>query len=864
MKRREKVVTTAALRKKLLSAAAMLLVASIMLVSTSYAWLVLSAAPEVTGISTSVGGNGSLEIALLNTETYDDPTLITSAVGDSMSNEMQSVKDANITWGNLISLSDVSYGLNKISLNPSRLYIEKEGEDYVVRPTLLKTPIYDETGRIVGISKDAAMTAVYDSEKDEFPIDIGNNYGVRAVGVASNMTAEQEAVNAARAAVNTAMSDARKNARTSLSEAGSALGNIAVGIALKKGAATFTVTDIEALRDLAIDIQVSLEHIDYGIRQMYLGYVGTTLTGEELNVAREAILAESTTLSSLKSTYPTVPVPNARAEVGGDIIALLESDQAAVKTAIEACNTKIAENKAAYEQGDITKLMGPLVQYEQMTLNNYTLAELRDMNEDQLMAIVINSGDMSVVVPTGSGILSDIADFAEDYTTEVVVENVSYGGISVSEVPVTMRTESEVNPAYLAECNRFMLNFDTEGGSGTNISDYYGYVLDFAVRTNAADSYLQLQTESVNRMSGEAATDGEASSELQGGGSYMEFAFNGDVLSASKMLKLMSGLRVVFMDEDGKVLGIAALDMTMGKDAYLAAPYVVKGKVAIDDAEIEISENTCGDYSEWLTADEYNALGETTEADTETSTYVLGRDAYESALVYIAKETVSIDGSDIPVSGSTCSNYVKTLTANEYVALKDSTVKDEGGETYTLGKDAYEEFSSQYVLALPVGTEAQRSDYITALEYLSLSENHVFTIDPTTGAIKAPLYLYNFEMTLSDTSTEEDVKYTGGITLGEKLDSSAIMALEENVATKISTLVYLDGSIVNNSMVAANSTQSMTGTMNLQFSSSANLMPMNNQALFDGEDAAAPPESGSGENDSESGSGSDPAGDQTT
>ena len=51
------------IRKKLMVAIAMVLVASIMMVSASYAWFTLSTAPEVTGITTSIGSNGNLEMA---------------------------------------------------------------------------------------------------------------------------------------------------------------------------------------------------------------------------------------------------------------------------------------------------------------------------------------------------------------------------------------------------------------------------------------------------------------------------------------------------------------------------------------------------------------------------------------------------------------------------------------------------------------------------------------------------------------------------------------------------------------------------------------------------------------------------------
>ena len=85
------------IRAKLISAVAMLLVAVIMVVSSTYAWFTLSTAPEVTGITTAIGANGSLEMALMpSTGSLDD---ITTGVGGSMG-----FPAANTTWGNLVDL----------------------------------------------------------------------------------------------------------------------------------------------------------------------------------------------------------------------------------------------------------------------------------------------------------------------------------------------------------------------------------------------------------------------------------------------------------------------------------------------------------------------------------------------------------------------------------------------------------------------------------------------------------------------------------------------------------------------------------------------------------------------------------------
>ena len=108
--------------------------------------------PEITGISTSVGANGNLEMALLTSGTTDDTNTyknldkITSAVGDSG----KAVTEKNLTWGNLVDLKDESYGLGKIKLMPAALNITKAaaGAFTVKTENLLATPTYGTDGRV--------------------------------------------------------------------------------------------------------------------------------------------------------------------------------------------------------------------------------------------------------------------------------------------------------------------------------------------------------------------------------------------------------------------------------------------------------------------------------------------------------------------------------------------------------------------------------------------------------------------------------------------------------------------------------------------------------------------------------------------
>ena len=109
------------LKQKLMAALSMVIVAGVLLSTVTFAWLVMSIAPEVRGVTTNVGANGSLEIALATGDGKTAPG--ESKVGDSSAAEGQSIVNANKTWGNLINLNDEAYGLENLVLRPASLVV---------------------------------------------------------------------------------------------------------------------------------------------------------------------------------------------------------------------------------------------------------------------------------------------------------------------------------------------------------------------------------------------------------------------------------------------------------------------------------------------------------------------------------------------------------------------------------------------------------------------------------------------------------------------------------------------------------------------------------------------------------------------
>ncbi|MBQ9392727.1 MAG: hypothetical protein IJU18_01875, partial [Oscillospiraceae bacterium] len=169
-----------------------------------------------------------------------------------------------------------------------------------------------------------------------------------------------------------------------------------------------------------------------------------------------------------------------------------------------------------------------------------------------LMTKVVNAGGFQVKMGDGSGVFAYIGSVAGNYSASTTI-SVDYAGLVLSGMNATLSTTATAaarSPLYNVTAAA------AAAGSGAFLSDTYGYAIDFAVRTNAASSYLYLATDGVQRV----YEDGTATA-TQGGGSAMTF-FAGDVyLTDAQIQTLMGAIRVAFINpQDGTLYGIAALD----------------------------------------------------------------------------------------------------------------------------------------------------------------------------------------------------------------------------------------------------------------------------------------------------------------
>lgn len=160
-------------KEKIIGAAMMFLLAAVMVASATFAWITLSSSPEVTSIETTVTANGNLEIALSKP---DGSAPDQSASGDSTAAGNPRTK-ANLTWGNVINLADPAYGLSKVTLRPAALH---------GTTGLLSNPLYGvsygEDGRVQKMTTSDDFAYVYRDESGALVADFDNKHlGVRAI-----------------------------------------------------------------------------------------------------------------------------------------------------------------------------------------------------------------------------------------------------------------------------------------------------------------------------------------------------------------------------------------------------------------------------------------------------------------------------------------------------------------------------------------------------------------------------------------------------------------------------------------------------------------------------------------------------------
>lgn len=770
------------IQKKLVAAVAMVLVASIMVVSSSYAWFTLSTAPEVTGIQTSVGSNGNLEMALRK---EFDLTQIRTEVGKVF-------PEANNYWGNLVDLSDSSYHMDAIALAPARLnatlnalastYADKEyklysdnaseaayavgqtyngeriktydggkpnpaasdeesGDAYIhtittdgkgelVKPVYelnggagspyLQTPVYGADGRVSKLDAANVINGTFDENAKGFTAK-DNVFGVRAIGTSSSMTPEQLALRSAKQAVSSAISNAKTSASASLRDDSVKLASIIIDYKLDDKT-TYDKDDVANIRVAVNSLNTIAAELENALYQAIIAVgvsQGLDIKTTDITIGANTITATDT-VKAQSINWDNQKDMQAVICAANDTLTSLEKDLGEATTALDSDKLKA---DSGIEFDDISVPLTKLIKTSDIRIVDSATGT--PYTVDGFMEVFKNNpltaGKILMTTPTISlveGIYAYIAKFAGNFSATT--------SMVVSGEYGSLKLDNETVSVIMAtsvtepKATYTIPNDETEDQNDTKTVDVNGYYL----------SVLLNQLSAV-KPSGNQSQSATVITDVYG--YAVDMAFRTNAKGSSLLLQTAPANRV--SDQSG--------DITQGGGSYM--------QFTAGNAEFELYQvvNLMKTIRVVFMNDAGNIFGVAT-LDVGTTNLT---------------QTVEEDG--------------KQVVKN--VKFKAGT---EGHDLADANGDA-----------------------------LTLSAGELVVIDGK-QYIRAYLQMTGFT-----------VSADGIMSIGQKLDSPVITALQQNVPTAVTTLVYMDGDQVQNGDVAI-SGKSMVGTMNLQFASDAELNPM--------------------------------------
>ncbi|MBO5006055.1 MAG: hypothetical protein J6C89_01275, partial [Clostridia bacterium] len=226
---------------------------------------------------------------------------------------------------------------------------------------------------------------------------------------------------------------------------------------------------------------------------------------------------------------------------------------ATARTALDGLYTDGAVNESV-SWTQICSVLDPLFSTSGAKIGGKTYDEIKQGLSDanatttaQQAAWIIDNcmGDdksVTVSLEDGSGIFADVHK-----VTGVQIKTTAY---YMEIVPVHVQTN--VAPALVS-----VPKPNAAGNASPYLTDLYGYALDFAFRTNAANSNLLL-SDAANRIYSDSTNE-----ETMGHGSVMKFKSSDPAFLAADVAKLMSAIRVVFTDANGNILAVGAAERTI-------------------------------------------------------------------------------------------------------------------------------------------------------------------------------------------------------------------------------------------------------------------------------------------------------------
>lgn len=745
--------------KEKVAAVAMLLVMSICMMATaSYAWITLSRAPELSGVNTTVAANGNLEIALAGS---DGSTPGESKVGDSSAAEGNSVTDANITWGNLVNLSDSSYGLSNIVLRPALL---SNASNLLLQP--LKGAYYGADGRVeLYYNEDFQFTNWVEPSNDldgYFKYNDTPIYGVRAIS-----TVQYEYKNNTYYQYTQLMKVATSLQETVKTDYSSSklVGNKNYIDALA-GLIGYFMTD--KLNDSDTDVSGYMEDL-YNMMLAFEEIVddfGDALVAlANVQVYNQYGPDKYTTYTYTRDTF--FAATTAELKANGVVLECLD-DYLSVRTKLNSlmygtnpdtddCIKDFYDRVAADRSAEV--LLSELLPYVNEMVNINTCQIILQDGTTYTVGGIGMSAAVQLLGKTVDARITKglLKDFEQLSGCKMCATNVTVKATYIFTVSMTATSivTSAADP-YLfdIDANTTAETAAANKGEYTAVAqDTYGMAIDLWVRTNAANSYLVLE---------------------------------GNVLTKTE------SVRETGVDMDGNEVELYTTTITTSYTNDDGTTESMSNDVAV--YKITASDGTVTWYNANSHVSIYNEDGSVPEGQSITTPI----ERYKDVTTVIGYEG---------------ENRVWDTEDNIFLST-DSTTQGNGSCYVFYAEDpAQQENCLRLLSNLRVAFIDCNTNSNTYGKMVGLAKLDIDNAYEESGKVTIPLVL-----------TDDGSTY-----LTKTTDGLAVMELEQNVATRITAIVYLEGrSITNSDVLAANDIQ---GQLNIQFGSSEKLVAMSNEEL---------------------------------
>ncbi len=758
-------------KSKLMAASVMLVVALTVTATATYAWVTLSAAPEVKNINTSVAANGSLEIALA-----DDSGLppSASAVGDSTGAGLD-VLLANKKWGNLVNLSDPAYGLSNITLRPAAL----NGTT-----GLLTNPLYGveygEDGRVSSnLTEDDFSYAYYDTEKKQFVADLdGKKLGVRAISTVTyeNLEAASaipELYRNSKIYLNNAKNDyirmTNKEAEPGKSYMASLEGLVQVYVQnVLDGNPTDTLDITKYVPPLYEMLVFMMDSVMEETASSYLQIINIQqyLDGQTLYTDFSQVLADynagklsnnvNTKIKSLTQFIKDYQQLHKYMLKG-------EKDDFSDLTVAEKNNNAayyayLANNGTSVYWSDLSTMIDWICQINSATINGKSMSALKAEIKNDI------SGALSMFNGTNSAVLHNGVLYRLEQRTGAAMSptiNISVKYIMTLKLKAVMTTSAKAPYELPTEIETVTSGYTGNLKGGTAYAeDTHALALDLWVRTNAGSDAEAVAGDPTN----ESFEDG--SNKTTTVVTSAETAY----LTLEGALKTETQTtRATVTDANGDEQPASTATFTVDGTPYEVVVFERYGEYyVIDEEGIEYL------FEDTLEA-EYGTLPEITYTPQVTETSVI--------VGYEGENRVWNEEQMAPFEGT------------------GTSTTQGGGSCYIFYANTPADQERFLVLL-----ESMKVVFIDGLgNQIGLARMDTKNYYAENGKVTVPMVLDK----------------TTAINLGMDVDGKEIygmIPLKKNVATRITALFYLDGTRLTNDMVLASG--DIQGTMNIQFGSS--------------------------------------------